>query len=449
MEPLNRTLENVKQRAQHGERLLILDAARDARNIRASLKLMLLVLASSAAMGIAATVFLRGLEFVTSLREAHLWLFALIPLVTVGTAWVYRRYGKESALGNNLVIESAVTGKHIPLRMAPLILIATWATHLVGGSAGREGTAVQMGGAIAENIGQRFKLAGHDHEALVLSGISAAFGAVFGTPLAGAFFGLEMCFVGRLDYRAVLYCLAASFTGDAVGLALGCEHAFQTIRAIPHPEPYPVIIALVAAFAFGVAARLFSAGIRAVKRFYAHRFQSYLLAALVASLVVLGVYLGFGWQRYGGLSEWLVGAGFAGETSIADSAIKLLMTSLTLGSGMQGGEVTPLFCIGSSLGGWIGAVSGIEPSFLAALGLVSVFGAATNAPLTTIMLGIDMFGGEAAPWFVMSAFVSYFVAGHRGIYPAQRILAPKRRSLAGDASLTVGQAIERHDQEQL
>ena len=212
MEPLNRTLENVKQRAQHGERLLILDAARDARNIRASLKLMLLVLASSAAMGIAATVFLRGLEFVTSLREAHLWLFALIPLVTVGTAWVYRRYGKESALGNNLVIESAVTGKHIPLRMAPLILIATWATHLVGGSAGREGTAVQMGGAIAENIGQRFKLAGHDHEALVLSGISAAFGAVFGTPLAGAFFGLEMCFVGRLDYRAVLYCLAASFS---------------------------------------------------------------------------------------------------------------------------------------------------------------------------------------------------------------------------------------------
>ena len=404
MDPLNRTIDHVKQRAQHGERLLMLDAARDARNIRASLKLMLLVLASSA--------------------------------VTVGTAWVYRRYGKESALGNNLVIESAVTGKHIPLRMAPLILIATWATHLVGGSAGREGTAVQMGGAIAENIGQRFKLAGHDHEALVLSGISAAFGAVFGTPLAGAFFGLEMCFVGRLDYRAVLYCLAASFTGDAVGLALGCEHAFQTIRAIPHPEPYPVVIALVAAFAFGVAARLFSAGIRAVKRFYAHRFQSYLLAALVASLVVLGVYLGFGWQRYGGLSEWLVGAGFAGETSIADSAIKLLMTSLTLGSGMQGGEVTPLF-------------SGIEPSFLAALGLVSVFGAATNAPLTTIMLGIDMFGGEAAPWFVMSAFVSYFVAGHRGIYPAQRILAPKRRSLAADASLTVGQAIERHDQEQL
>lgn len=427
------------------ERILAADTRRDLRNLRESLRLLALVLVVSAAMGAAAWLFLSSLDIVTSIREAQPLVFLLLPAVGVATAWVYRVHGKEAARGNNLVIDSAVTEREIPARMAPLTFVCSVATHLAGGSAGREGTAVQIGGTIADNVSRRFGLGERDHQDLMLSGISAAFGAVFGTPLAGAFFGMEMCFVGKIHYNSGIYCLVASFMGDAVARALGAAHAGYDIGAIPALEPASVAASIVAAVLFGLVARAFSYAIRLMKGFYAKRFTSYLVAALVGSLVVLGVYAVLGAWRYAGLSTWLVEAGFAGETGPIDPVLKLVMTALTLGAGFQGGEVTPLFGIGASLGGWLGTVVGADPSFAAALGMIGVFGAALNVPLTTIMLGIDLFGGQAAPYFVIVSFVSYLVAGHRGVYPAQRIVTPKRRTLGADEGLTVDEAIRRHD----
>ena len=166
----------------------------------------------------------------------------------------------------------------------------------------------------------------------------------------------------------------------------------------------------------------------------------------MGSLALCAVYFAFSWQRYAGLSSWLVEAGFEGRTSPLDPVAKLVCTALTLGAGFQGGEVTPLFAIGASLGGWIGPVIGFDPSFMAALGMLGMFGAALNVPITTIMLAIDMFGGAGAPYFVIVAFVSYLVEGHRGVYPAQRIVTPKRRSLAPDTGDTLEAAIARHHQ---
>ena len=182
------------------------DAMRDLHNMKASLRLLLLVLLVSALMGIAAWAFLASLDFVTEQREAHLWLFALLPVVSVATAWVYRTHGLRAARGNNLVIDSSLTGTPIHARMAGLTFVCSVATHLAGGSAGREGTAVQIGGTIASNVAQLFKLSGRDRKDLMLAGISAAFGGVFGTPLAGAFFGMEMCTLGKLTYSAGMYC---------------------------------------------------------------------------------------------------------------------------------------------------------------------------------------------------------------------------------------------------
>lgn len=426
------------------ERVLLTDARRSLRNMRESVRLMALVLLVSVPMGVAAWAFLACLDAATAFREGHLWVFALLPVVGAGTAWLYRTHGKDAARGNNLVIDCTVTGRAIPSVMAPFTFICSVATHLAGGSAGREGTAVQIGGTIADFVSRHARLEPHDHQDLMMSGIAAAFGGVFGTPLAGAFFGMEMCFVGKLHYAAGIYCLVGSFVGNAVARLLGTAHAGYDIGAIPDLTPRVLLITVAAGVAFGVTARLFSAGIRFVRRFYAAHITSYLVSAVVSALILLAVYAAFNLYRYAGLSTWLVQEAFRGETTPVDAALKLAMTALTLGAGFQGGEVTPLFGIGASLGGWLGGLVHLAPSFMAALGLIGVFGSALNVPITTIMLGIDLFGGQAAPYFVIISFVGYLVAGHRGVYPAQRIVTPKWRSLAPDAGETVEEVIKQH-----
>ena len=423
------------------------DTERNLRNARESARLFALVFLVSAAMGAAAWAFLLALDTVSAIREAQPLCFLLLPAVAVATAWIYKNHGLRSSKGNNLVIDSALRGGLIHARMAVLTFCCSIATHLAGGSAGREGAAVQIGGTIASNVSARFHLGARDHRDLMLAGISAAFGGMFGTPLAGAFFGMEMCFVGKLEYSAAVYCLLGSFTGDYVSQLLGSEHTFQRIAHVPDLDWQLILAVAAAAVVFGLVARFFSFAIRTVKGFYAAHFSNYLVAALAGSLILLAAYAVLGGWDYAGLAEWLVEAGFKGQTTPLDALLKLLYTALTVGAGFQGGEVTPLFGMGASIGGWIGETFLGDPSFMAAMGVVAMFGAALNVPVTAIMLGIDMFGGGCAGYYVIAAFVSYLVAGHRGLYVAQRIVTPKRRALAKDESLTVGDAIERHRQE--
>lgn len=435
-------IESARKGLRRESRELAIDARRDMGNARASLRVFALSVVIAALMGAAGWAFLAALRLATGAREAHLWLFLLLPAVNMATAWLYRNHGLRAQRGNNLVIDSTITGTPIHKRMALLTFACSTAAHLAGGSAGREGAAVQMGGTIASNVASLFHVEGHDRRDLMMAGISAAFGAAFGTPLAGAFFGMEMCFIGKLDYSAALYCLTGSFVGNAVSRALGSPFAFEQIAAVPAMSPLTLAVVLAAAVAFGLTARLFTLCIRTVKRLYARFFTNYLVAAAVGGLLLAVLFLGCGLHAYGGLSEWLVPAAFTGKTTLADPLAKLGMTALTVGAGLQGGEVTPLFGIGASLGGWIGATTLGDPSFMAALGMLGVFGAALNVPVTTIMLGIDMFGASASAYFVIVTFVSYLIAGHQAVYPAQRIVTPKRRSLKGDAELSVERALE-------
>lgn len=435
-------IESARKGLRRESRELAIDARRDMGNARASLRVFALSVVIAALMGAAGWAFLAALRLATGAREAHQWLFLLLPAVNMATAWLYRNHGLRAQRGNNLVIDSTITGTPIHKRMALLTFACSTATHLAGGSAGREGAAVQMGGTIASNVASLFHVEGHDRRDLMMAGISAAFGAAFGTPLAGAFFGMEMCFIGKLDYSAALYCLTGSFVGNAVSRALGSPFAFEQIAAVPAMSPLTLAVVLAAAVAFGLTARLFTFCIRTVKRLYARFFTNYLVAAAVGGLLLAVLFLGCGLHAYGGLSEWLVPAAFTGKTTLADPLAKLGMTALTVGAGLQGGEVTPLFGIGASLGGWIGATTLGDPSFMAALGMLGVFGAALNVPVTTIMLGIDMFGASASAYFVIVTFVSYLIAGHQAVYPAQRIVTPKRRSLKGDAELSVERALE-------
>lgn len=435
-------LKATREDLRLGTRELAADTRRDARNILDSGRIYVLSVIIAVLMGVAGWAFLAALRLATGAREAHLWLFFLLPLVNIATAWLYRNHGLRAQRGNNLVIDSTLGGSPIHKRMGLLTFFCSTATHLAGGSAGREGAAVQMGGTIASNVAELFHIEGHDRRDLMMAGISAAFGAAFGTPLAGAFFGMEMCFIGKLDYSAALYCLTGSFVGNAVSRALGSPFVFEQIGHVPTMDPASLAIVLAAAVAFGLTARLFTFCIRTVKRLYARFFTNYLVAAGVSGFVLVALFLGCGLHEYGGLSEWLVPAAFGGKTTLADPLAKLGMTALTVGAGFQGGEVTPLFGIGASLGGWIGSATLGEASFMASLGMLGVFGAALNVPVTTIMLGIDMFGASGGAYFVIVAFVSYLVAGHHAVYPAQRIVTPKRRGLKGEAELSVESALE-------
>lgn len=388
-------------------------------------KLTISTIIVSIGMGIISAMFLRSLEFVTTLREGFPYLIFLIPIIGVLTAYTYSKYGNGSNRGNNLIIESVHKEVKVPFRMAILTFIFTVLTHLSGGSAGREGTAVQIGGALTNKVANIFKMEHKEKRILIMSGISAAFGSVFGTPLAGTFFGMEVCFIGKLSYEAMIYCFISSYAANFVTESLGINHTVHLIKSVPSITIYTLLIVIISSILFGVFGRMFAKGIHLVKGFYNKNIKNNIYRAIISSIVVLLVIVIFRLYKFEGLSTWLIDSGFSGEVTILDPIKKLILTILTLGAGFQGGEVTPLFDIGASLGGAIGNLTNIEPSLLAAIGMICVFGSATNTPLTTIMFGINLFGGEAVPYYIIGAFISYYVIGHNGIYGAQIINTPK------------------------
>lgn len=380
-------------------------------------------------MGIISAIFLRSLEFVTTLREGFPYIIFLIPIIGVLTAYTYSKYGNGSNRGNNLIIESVHKEVKVPFRMAFLTFIFTVLTHLSGGSAGREGTAVQIGGALTNKLANIFKMEHKEKRILIMSGISAAFGSVFGTPLAGTFFGMEVCFIGKISYEAMIYCFIGSYTANFVTEYLGINHVGRLIKSIPNISVYTLLIVIISSILFGIFGKIFAEGVQLVKGFYSKNIKNNIYRAIMSSSVVLLVIIIFKLYKFEGLSTWLIDSGFSGNITILDPIKKLILTVLTLGAGFQGGEVTPLFDIGASLGGAIGNLTNIEPSLLAAIGMICVFGSATNTPLTTIMLGINLFGSEAVPYYIIGAFISYYVIGHNGIYGAQVITTPKLKRL--------------------
>lgn len=388
-------------------------------------KLTISTIIVSIIMGAISAIFLKSLELVTSLRGSFPYLIVLIPLIGVLTSYTYTKYGKTSNRGNNLIIESVHKDVEVPFRMAILTFVFTILTHLSGGSAGREGTAVQIGGALTNKVANIFKMEHREKRILIMVGISAAFGSVFGTPLAGTFFGMEVCFIGKLSYEAMIYCFIGSYSANFITEALGIIHNNHIIKSIPSISVYTILIVIISSILFGFFGRAFAKGVHLVKGFYSKKIKNNIYRAIISSMVVLLVIIIFRLYKFEGLSVWLIDSGFSGEVSILDPIKKLILTVLTLGAGFQGGEVTPLFTIGASLGGAIGNLTNIEPSLLAAIGMICVFGSATNTPVTTIMLGINLFGVEEVPYYIVGAFISYYVIGHNGIYSAQIINTPK------------------------
>lgn len=373
--------------------------------------------------GVASAGFLWLLEEATRLRERNdAWVYAL-PLAGWVLGAVYAKWGGPVKGGNNLVLDTVHTGDaQVPLRMAPMVLVGTVLTHLFGGSAGREGTAVQMGGSLADWVAHRFRAGPDLRRELLAAGIAGGFGSVFGTPVAGAVFGLEVVVVGRLGYEALLPALVASVVGDLVTRGLGIHHtAYPVPGALPLTMP---VLGKWLVFAVGVAvvAVVFVEGMHRLKALLERRVPWLPLRMAMGGTAVVLLWLWVGTDAYLGLGVPGILRAFQDPAlPVSAFAWKLVFTVVTLGAGFLGGEVTPLFFIGASLGNVLARGLGLPVDLGAAVGMAALFAAAANTPLALSIMAVELVGAGVLPHVMIVATVAYLLTGHRGIYPSQRI----------------------------
>lgn len=382
--------------------------------------------------GIASAIFLGSLAWATGYRELHPWMLFLLPIAGIGIGLAYHVWGKPIEGGNNLLLERIHNpNSAIPFRMAPLVFAGTVLTHLFGGSAGREGTAVQMGGTLANLASRPLRLSPGDHRIVIMSGISGGFGSVFGTPLAGAVFGLEVLSVGQISYEALIPCFVASVVGDLVCRGLGTtHHVYHVDVLIPHLSLYQWALVAIAGVLFGGASWLFAELTEAIHHLAKRFVPQPWMRPFFGGLAIIALTYIVGSRDYLGLSLPLIERAFTPEGVVLWAfALKILFTAVTLGSGFKGGEVTPLFCIGATLGAAFAHLTGQPTGFFAALGFVAVFAGAANTPLSCTLMGIELFGAPMAVPLLAACILAYILSGHRGIYLSQRMHTPKSHAI--------------------
>jgi len=413
-------------------------------------------------IGSSVAFFLWSLDAVTHIRWQNPWLLFLLPLAGVLVYLVYKKFGGDSEKGNNLIIDEIhQPGGGVPRRMGVLVLFGTLVTHLFGGSAGREGTAVQMGGSIGALFSRWFALGEVDTRIVLIASIAAGFGAVFGTPVTGAIFAIEVLTIGRLQYDALLPGLIAAVVGDAACTAWGIHHTqyhilFNGINTSFLPAYFHIDLLLlckviVAGIAFGLAGYLFAEMVHRLK----HQFKTCIRpawlipvagAAIVIALVyVTGTraYLGLGVTSNNPADVTILSTFKPGGADSFSWLWKTLFTAITLSCGFKGGEVTPLFFIGAALGNTLAVLMGAPVDLFAGLGFIAVFAGATNTPIACTVMGIELFGGGHTVYFAVACFTAYVFSGHSGIYTSQKIGVPKIYNAHFSGETSLNQSFER------
>lgn len=400
------------------------------RLLRQALKWLVLGLLVATLAGTASAWFLMALDWATRTREAHHGLLALLPLAGLAIGWLYLKVGQQVEAGNNLLIDEVHDPRQVvPWRMAPLILLGTVVSHLFGASVGREGTAVQMGGTLADQLTHVFRLRSEDRRILLMAGISAGFASVFGTPLAGAVFGLEVLVIGRLRHDALWPCLVAAVAGDQVCALWGVQHAHYSAGLMPALSAWTLGAAIVAGLLCGLVGMLFARSTHALSGFMKQRVAYAPLRPFLGGIVLALVIWSTGAWHYAGLSLPGIAQAFQQPVPAWDFALKGLFTVFSLGSGFKGGEVTPLFYIGATLGNALAPLLQQPFPWLAALGFVAVFAGAANTPLACTLMAMELFGAAIGPHAALACVISYLASGHVGIYRAQRVERSKYRHL--------------------
>ena len=392
------------------------------------LKWLFITILTAGLVGSTTAWFLIALDFVTIWRTNHIWIVNFLPLIGLGIGFAYHYFGTEAEKGNNLILEKYQAAentnttissiKPISIIMAPLVFISSLLTHLGGGSAGREGTAVQMGGAIADQFTTLFKLTTAERKTILIMGVSAGFAAVFGTPFAAAIFALEIMSFKKIKFENIIPSFLAAFGAHYICLAWQVKHTFYSIDIIPSITISSLSWTMLAGIIFGLAAFLFTYTGKIFKGLFAKiKFEP--MRPFIGGIIIALFIVVANSTKYIGLGIPSITDAFNTHAGNFDFALKLLLTSLTLSAGFKGGEVTPLFFIGATLGNVLIWFIPLPMALLAGMGFVAVFAGATHCVVASIIMGMELFGIQAGIYVGLASLVAYFTSGMNGIYNAQ------------------------------
>lgn len=380
--------------------------------------------------GIAAAIFLILLDIATRYRNGHSEIIWLLPIAGFAVGWVYHHYGKDIAGGNNLILDEIHDPKKVtPLRMSPFILFGTVVTHLFGGSAGREGTAVQMGASLSDQLTKFFRIEPEERRILLASGAGAGFGAAIGTPWAGVIFGMEVINVGKLRLFALFECVVASFVAYYTTRLLQAPHSHYELGALPSFAWTAVMWVAVAGVVFGLAARAFARLTHFIEHLNSKFIRYSPLKPTIAGLILVALYYVEGSYRYAGLGISYIQEAISAPAHFRDPVLKGVFTAITVGSGFKGGEFIPLVFIGATLGSALSTLLPVSFQILATVGFAAVFAGAANTPIACSIMAIELFGAWITPYAIVGCLVSYYFSGHHGIYRSQKIYIKKHKKL--------------------
>jgi H+/Cl- antiporter ClcA len=396
------------------------------KNSSRLLQWILICILTGVFSGSVSAFFLVALEWVTQIRENNKWIIWLLPIGGLVIGLGYHYWGKSVVKGNNLLLEEYENPqKIIPLKMAPLVLFGTLITHLFGGSAGREGTAVQMGGAIADQFTKLFQLDASERKTILILGISAGFASIFGTPLAGALFALEVVYFSKINFKSIFLSFLVAYIAYFTVELWHVNHTTYTIPFVPEISFITLLRIILVSILFGLAAMLFSRS----THFWGHLFSKNIsfppLRPFVGGcFIALAVYF-IGTTKYIGLGVPMIVDAFSNPNTSYDFLLKILFTGFTLGAGFKGGEVTPLFFIGATLGSTLSLIVPLPIALLAGMGFVAVFSGATHTPIACTVMGMELFGIESGIFIGLACSIAYFSSGSVGIYNAQIVKGAK------------------------
>ena len=396
----------------------------------AFLRWSLLAILVGAVCGLVGTAFHVCVNYATKWRGALAWLLYLLPLGGVLIVWLYHRLGQSSSLGTDKLFSSIQDRTAVPVAMAPLIFVATFLTHLLGGSAGREGAALQLGGSLGSDIGRLLKLSEDDRRTLTMVGMGALFAALFGTPLTATLFVMEVLCMGHVVYSSFVPCLVASLTAFGVSLLLHMEPEGYTLAVVPGLNWLSALQVTGLAALCAVLSVIFCA----VMHVSGHCFKKWMknpyVRAIAGGAAIIALTLLVGTRDYNGAGAQVIERAIEGQARPQDFLLKLIFTAITLGCGYKGGEIVPTFFVGATFGCVVGPLLGMNPGFAAAIALVATFCGNTNCPVASVFLGIELFGGQAVPLFALACAVSYMLSGYSSLYHKQ--LLPEKELKFGD-----------------